>query len=186
MDIIISAIKNNYPVSNTSIKELTAKFKIQKLPRKHILIRSDVIDRNYYFVEKGLARSYSLVDGVEATSWFSKEGDITFSMMSAYYGKPGYEFVELLEDSILYSISIEELEALYKTNIEIANWSRILHQKAFLDLELRHIALATQTAKTRYNNFVKLYPDLMNRVNLGYIASYLGVTQVTLSRLRSC
>ena len=132
-----------------------------------------------------MTRSYCIINDKEETTWFSKAGEITFSMLSCYKNQPGYEYVDLLEDSIIYSIPIEQLNALYKTHIDIANWSRVVHQNAFLDLELRHIALATQSARERYENFIKDKSDLLLRVKLGYIASFLGITQVTLSRLRS-
>ena len=185
MEKIISSIRNVCPVSDSSIEALTRHMKLLKLPKKTVLIKSGEIDKNYYFIEKGITRSYCLIDGEETTTWFSTEGDVTFSMLSCYENKAGYEYVDLLEDAVIYSIPIHALNTLYETNIEIANWSRLLHQKAFLDLELRHIALITQSAKERYENFICEKADLFKRVNLGYIASFLGVTQVTLSRLRA-
>ena len=185
METIISSIKQMYPVSDTSIKLLTSKMEKAVFPKKHILIKGGIINKNYYFIEKGLTRSYCIIDGEETSTWFSKEGELAFSMLSCYENKPGFEYVDLLEDSVVYSISIDKLNELYKTNIEIANWSRIVHQKAFLDLEYRYIAMTTQSAKERYINFTKEKFDLFKRIKLGYIASFLGVTQVTLSRLRA-
>jgi len=185
MKQIRSSIKKLYPVNDWSLAQLTGQMTKLELPKKHILIRNGVVERNYYFIEKGLSRSYCLSDGKEVTSWFSQEGDITFSMLGSYQRKPGFECVELLEDSIIYAISVDSLNFLYENNHDIANWSRLLHQKAFLELELRHIAMISQTAKERYENFVKEKPSIYHRVNLGYIASFLGMTQVTLSRIRA-
>lgn len=186
MKNIIKKIKEVYDVSEESIQELTKLMcSSQLLPKGHLLIKSGVVERNYYFIEKGFARSFTLIDGKESTSWFSREGDVTFSMLSSYCNEPGYEYVDLLEDSLIYPVPIKELHALYERNIEIANWSRLIHQKAFLDLELRHISLATQTAEERLNHFIEERGYIYNRINLGYIASYLGMSQVTLSRLRA-
>ncbi len=185
MQTIISCIQKISPCKQSTIDLLTSKMTRHEFPKKHILIKSGIIDKNFYFIEKGLTRSYCIINGEEATSWFSQEGDITFSMLSCYENKPGYEYVDLLEDSIIYSISIQELNKLYFDNIEIANWSRLIHQKAFLDLELRHIALATQSATERYHNFLKERSGLVNRVKLSHIASFIGVSQVTLSRIRA-
>jgi CRP-like cAMP-binding protein len=185
MEAIISSIKSMYAVSDKSIELLVSKMKKHEFPKKHILIKGGVIDKNYYFIENGLTRSYCIIEGEETTTWFSKEGELAFSMLSCYENKPGFEYVDLLEDSIVYSIPVNELNKLYDSNIEIANWSRIVHQKAFLDLEYRHIAMTTQSAKERYINFTKDKSDLFKRIKLGYIASFLGVTQVTLSRLRA-
>ncbi|MFC5045513.1 Crp/Fnr family transcriptional regulator [Aquimarina hainanensis] len=185
MNTIIHSNKTAYPVSSSSIELLTSKMTKLELPKKHLLIEGGTLDKNYYFIEKGLTRSFIILDGEETTTWFSKEGELAFSMLSCYENRPGFEYVDLLEDSIIYAIPVQELNELYHTNIEIANWSRVIHQKAFLDLELRHIALATQSAKERYDHFVAEKSDIFQRIKLGYIASFLGVTQVTLSRLRS-
>ena len=100
-----------------------------ELPKKHLLIRGGVADRHVYFIEKGFCRSYCLHDGEEITIWFSREGDITFAMKDLYHNQPGYEYVELLEDCELYAIRIEDLNQIYETNIEIANWGRVIHQE---------------------------------------------------------
>jgi hypothetical protein len=121
MDQIISSIKQVNGMSNASIAQLTSQMKRHELLRKHILIKAGVVDRNYYFIEKGLTRSFCIIEGEEKTTWFSKEEDITFSMLSSYEEKPGYEFVDLLEDSIIDSIPVQSLNSLYKENIEIAN-----------------------------------------------------------------
>ena len=97
-----------------------------ELPKKHLLIHGGVSDRHVYFIEKGFCRSYCLRDGEEITIWFSREGDITFAMKDLYHNQPGYEYVELLEDCELYAIRIDELNQIYETNIEIANWGRII------------------------------------------------------------
>lgn len=185
MNQIISSIRKSYPMSDASIDELTYKMTRLELPKKYILIKSGVVERNYFFIEKGLTRSYCLFNGNEVTSWFSKEGEVTFSMLGSYHKKQGFENVDLLEDSVIYSLPVDVLNLLYETNIEIANWSRLLHQNAFLELELRHIAMVSQSAKERYENFIREKPAIMQRVNLGYIASFLGMSQVSLSRLRA-
>jgi len=79
-----------------------------------------------YLIEKGIARAYSVRGNKELTYWFGTEGDVAISYYSYISNKPGYETIELLEDSVLYSISLENLHALYSTNIEIANWGRKL------------------------------------------------------------
>ena len=158
-----------------------------KYPKKHILTSSFQKDKNFYFLEQGIARSFCVIDGKEATSWFSLEGDIVFSTNNFYGYIKGYEHekVQLLEDSLLYAIPVKVLETLYLTNIEIANWSRILHQEAFIMNEKRLISRLYHSAEERYCELLATRPELFRRVNLGYIASYLGISQVTLCHLRN-
>ena len=187
MENIRKALKSCSGMSDGSIDALFAHSAVLKLPKKHILTSSLQADKNFYFIEKGISRSYCVINGKEATSWFSKEGDIVFSTNN-FYGKiQGYEYemVQLLEDSVLYAIPVKALEALYLTNIEIANWSRIIHQRAFIKNEKRLLSRLYQSADERYRELLQTDAGLFRRVNLGYIASYLGISQVTLWRLRN-
>jgi len=182
---IITSIRNYYPISDESLNLLVEHFTVHHFPAKHLIIRAGVIDRNVYFIEKGLTRSYCLVDGDEHTTWFSKEGDITFGLLCLYHNTAGFEFVETVEPTIAYSIPINILNKLYDTNIEIANWSRVIHQECLLTLQCVRIDNLTMTAKERYNVLLKRFPDICQRVNLGYIASFLGISISTLSRIRA-
>ena len=174
-------------MSNSSINELFAHSSLLELPKKHILTSSFQNEKNFYFIEKGIARSYCVINDKELTSWFSTEGDIVFSTNNFYGNQQGYEYevVQLLENTVLYAVPIKDLEKLYQTNIEIANWSRILHQEAFIMNEKRLISRLYKSAEERYIELLQTRPDLFQRVNLGYIASFLGISQVTLCHLRN-
>lgn len=164
----------------------TSHFQPMKVTKKTILIRPLIKDENVYFIEKGIARSYNLINGREITSWFSQEGELIYSTNSFYGNIDGYENerVQVLEDSLLYYISITELEKLCAQYTDIANWLRLLHQKAFVEMERRFNCRLYMSAEERYNDFYNKRPDLFQRVNLGYIASYLGISHVTLWTLR--
>lgn len=103
---IIKSIKSYYPVSDESINQLVKYFTTHHFPAKHLIIRGGIIDRNVYLIEKGLTRSYCLVDGNEHTTWFSKEGDITFGLLCLYHNKAGFEYVETVEPVLAYFIPI--------------------------------------------------------------------------------
>lgn len=186
MDKIIKAINAIYQVSENTLKELTSCLRTIKIPKKTILIEPNKKNSNIYFIEKGIARSYCLIDGKEVTSWFSKEGELIYSTNSFYGRTEGYEneMVQILEDSLLYYIPIIELEKLCIDHADIANWLRILYQKAFVEMERRLIYRLYMSAEERYKDFSEKNPDLFQRVNLGYIASYLGMSHVTLCALR--
>lgn len=185
MEHLLHKIHEEFDVSEASVMKLRPLLSEKRFSKKHILIEPGKICAHYYFIEKGLARSYILSDGKEITNWFSKEGEITFSMMGSYYNKPAFKFVDLLEDCIFYVARVDALNNLLKSDVELSNWSRKLHQRGFLQLELRHIRLLTLSAKERYELFFRENPELHNRINLGHLASFLGMTQVTLSRIRA-
>lgn len=182
---IIKRIRELYPVSDEAVNMLAACFKKQTIPAKTIIIQAGKIDRNVYFIEKGITRSFSYCNGKEITSWFSMEGDATCSSFSLYRNQPGFEYVETLEETEVYIISTHKLNELYNKHIDLANWMRVLQQENFLQLQDRHLARLYLSGTERYKKMLKEFPNICNRVNLGYIASFLGVTLPSLSRIRA-
>ena len=127
-----------------------------------------------------------MVDGEEYTTSFGAEGCIVFSMDELYYNKKSEEYVETLEEVEAYRINIRDLKNLMETNLELCNWGRIIHQNEYRRLHRRsHKERLSLPAKERYEEFQKQFPEICKKVNLKYIASYLGITLSTLSRLRS-
>ena len=113
------------------------------------------------------------------------EGDVTCGSWDLYRKKAGFEYVETIEKTLAYSISIDKLNELYQLHIDIANWMRVLQQENFLLLQEMHINRLNLSVKERYKKLQQDFPNICNRVNLGYIASYLGTTLPTLSKIRS-
>lgn len=185
MTNIINEIKSLYPLSEDTIRTLRDKLVLCHFPKKYQLIEADKFCKAAYFIEKGITRSFWLVNGEEITTSFSAEGGIVFSMDELYYNKMSEEYVETLEDVVAYKILLADLLQLFQTNIELANWGRIIHQNEYRRLHRSHKERLTLPAKERYEEFKQQFPDICQRVQLGYIASYLGITLPTLSRLRA-
>ena len=161
MENIVRTIRVYYPVSDEALATLAHGFEKQVFPVKTLIIRAGQFDRQVHFIEKGMTRSYTLHDGKEVTTWFS------------------------MEETLVYSISIETLNELYKSDIDIANWMRVLQQENFLRLQDIHISRLNLSAYERYEKLMSECPALFHRVTLGHIASFLGITQQSLSRIRA-
>ena len=174
-----------YPLSTES--KLLLKKNIVEIssPKHNIIIRADKIEKNIYFIKKGIARTFSNIDDNEITFSFGKEGDTIASLKSYIANQEGYENIELLEDSELYELNTESLQNFFNENIEIANWGRKFAENEWIKAEERHISRQNGTATERYIELLENYPDLIQRVQLSHIASYLGITQVSLSRIRA-
>lgn len=174
-----------YPLTEKS--KLTLKENIVEVsfPKHQMIIRADKIEKNIYFIKKGIARTFSTIDDNEITFSFGKEGDTIASLKSYIVNQQGYENIELLEDCQLYELNTKSLQTLFSENIEIANWGRKFAEIELIKAEERLISRQFGTATERYTELLKNYPDLIQRVQLGYIASYLGITQVSLSRIRT-
>lgn len=128
MDKIISSITNILNIDDEILIKFLGYLHPMTVPKKTILIRPLITDENVYIIEKGIARSYIMINEKEVTSWFSKEGELIFSTNSFYGKTEGYENerVQILEDSLLYYIKISDLEELCFQHIEISNWLRLL------------------------------------------------------------
>lgn len=174
-----------YALPDAILRDLTVQLTEESHPKNHVLLREGRVEHKMYFIERGMARAFCYRDDREITFWFGAEGDVFFSYNSYVADKPGYESVELLEDSLLYSISYKAIRQLFDTRIELANWGRRLAEHELIKTESCFIGLQFQSAIDRYKNLLETNPALIQRVQLGYIASYLGVSQVTLSRIRA-
>ena len=185
MENIIRKIRTHYPVSDEALEALASLFERFVFPSKTIVIHAGKLDRKVYFIEKGITRSYVLHNGKQITTWFSKEGDAACGSWDLYHHKPGFEYVETLEETTAYSISVEQLDELYRSYIDLANWMRVLQQENFLRLQDMYIRRLNWSAQERYEHLTRECPELFQRANLGYIASFLGITQQSLSRIRA-
>ncbi len=174
-----------YPIPEAS--KLTLKECITEVrhSKGHILMRADTIETSIYFIRKGIVRAFADLSDNEITFWFGKEGDPVISMKSYIENQKGYEYIELLEDCELYELKTKKLQQLFNNDIDIANWGRKLAEKELIKTEERLISRQIRTATERYKDLVKDHSDFIQRVQLGYIASYLGITQVSLSRIRA-
>ena len=185
MENIIRKIRTHYPVSDEALEALVCLFERFVFPSKTIIIHAGKLDRKVYFIEKGITRSYVLHNGKQITTWFSKEGDAACGSWDLYRCTAGFEYVETLEETVAYAVSVEQLDGLYRSYIDLANWMRVLQQENFLRLQDMYIRRLNWSAQERYEHLTKECPELFQRVNLGYIASFLGITQQSLSRIRA-
>lgn len=182
---LVRTILDIYPISDSSIESMINDMEYLEVPKGHILLKASKVENYIYFLVKGIARAFSLINERELTFWFGQEGSIILSYNSYIHGKPGYENIELLEDSKLFKLSISKIQQLYLEHIEIANWGRKLAEFELLKTEELFISRQISSATERYRKLLRTQPELLQRVRLGLIASYLGVTQVSLSRIRS-
>ncbi|MGF1923649.1 MAG: Crp/Fnr family transcriptional regulator [Bacteroidia bacterium] len=185
MQKIIEKIQAIYPLTAVELELLLQAMKRVEFPKNHVIIRADRLERYVYIIEKGIARAYSDMDHQQTTFWFGQETDVILSYNSYINKQPGYENIELLEDSILYRIANSSLQEFYLKHIGLSNWGRKLAEQELIKTEQRLINRQFKTASERYLDLINHTPSLVKRVQLGHIASYLGITQVTLSRIRA-
>lgn len=185
MENTLHKIKSLYPLRETSLNKLIAILERKEFKKGMQILKADKVEKSVFFIEKGIARAYCDLPNQELTFWFGEEGDYIISAQSLINKLPGYETIELMEDCILYEINADELVALFESDLELANWSRKLAEQELLKLEERFIYRQFKTAVEVYEDLLQNSTSLLRRVPLKYIASYMGISQVTLSRIRA-
>jgi len=187
MEQLFNMLFGIYPMSEGLIHYLTRTLKLFEMDAKdYILKRGQICDR-IYFVEKGMVRCYyEDKEGKQTTKWFMDEGNVIVAVDSFFGREPSYESIQALEDCVLYGITYDELEAAYRRFIEFNFHGRVLTTKYYRLSEKRVDMFQRLDALERYEFTKKLQPGVVSRPSVRdtYLASYLGMTRETLSRLR--
>lgn len=150
-----------------------------------LLIRENSSSKNIFLVEKGLLRSFYFVKGKDVTAYFANDYNIIGAIDSIIKDKNSIYNIEALENSFVYLLKYQEMENYLDHNPKLERLVRQISQFLYYDLVQRMESMTFLTAKERYDNLISKYPSILNKASLGHIASYLGITQETLSRVRS-
>jgi signal-transduction protein with cAMP-binding, CBS, and nucleotidyltransferase domain len=185
MDSFLQAMSQFAKLDTESLDELSAISTRHEFPKGHILLQRNSICNYFYFIEKGLTRTFYIKDGKDITDWISTEGTFAVSLISFINREPDRRTIELLEPSVLYSIGHDDIEALCKQRHIIEHLVRQIVSFGLVQLQRKFDELHFSTAKQRYQNLMETNPTIIQRVPLGMVASFLGMTQETLSRIRS-
>jgi signal-transduction protein with cAMP-binding, CBS, and nucleotidyltransferase domain len=164
---------------------LASILKIEEVEKGQTLVKENSVCNYIYFIGEGLTRTYYYKDGKDVTDWISTEGTFACSIVSFITRNPDRRGIETLEDSTLFSLQYYELEQLYTKNHDIERLGRLIVSSGLVQLQQRFDDLHFATASERYKKIMDENPSLIQRVPLGMLASFLGVTQETLSRIRS-
>lgn len=141
--------------------------------------------KTIYFVLKGALRIYYFKDGTDITESFEFENSIVARVESLFSGKPSRKAIKAIEDTELVAINAYRLFELYDTRPELERLFRKIFEEAYVKTVSRIESLQFHTAEERYFNLLSDQPNVLKRVPLKHIASYLGITQVSLSRIRA-
>lgn len=182
---IKNIINNIYSLPEDSIQSLLTNVTKMIYPKGSHLIEAGVVESDIFFVAQGIVRAYIPMEGRNITFWIGTEGATVVSLKSYVNNEPGYETVECMENTIIYILKRSVLESLFLQDINIANWGRKFAEMEFLQTEERFIPLLFTTAAERYEELLKKQPHLFLRIPLECLASYLGITLVSLSRIRA-
>jgi len=184
-ELIDAFLEGHRPIlSSETMALLRTCLRVDTLPKRHVLIREQQTSAYVYLLTSGAARSYYLHDGTEVHTWFAFEGELAGSLRN-FSGLPSRETIELLEPSTVLVFDIKALKSLMSDNLEVAHFvhSAILEHALYLEDRIHRTHL--RSAKEKLSALLEHEPEILRRVPLTYIASYLGITRETLSRIRA-
>lgn len=167
------------------IEAIESKMQRLEFAKKHILLKKGKVCNHLYFIEKGLARNYFEEDDKELTNDIVLEGELLVSFASFISRQPSMDTIELLEDSVLYAIHYEDLQRLYEQFPVMERMGRLIAEHYYNSLAAKNYRLKFNNTTERYEHLFKTKIEIVRRVPIGIIASYLGMSIETLSRIRS-
>lgn len=178
-------VKNIYPISATVQEFMNQKTYPGHLNKGEYLVNAGGMCTGIYLIRKGILRSYIKEGAKEITTWISNEQELVTCITSFGLQQPARENIQALEDCDLTVLNLEDLQFLYENFPEANIVGRKLLEKYYRDAEERAFIARLMEATSKYKHFIATKSALLNRVPLKFIASYLGMTLETLSRIRS-
>lgn len=172
-------------LSKDAENAITAICSIVKIKKNQELQTIGQTCKTIYFIKSGIARIYYYKDGIDITESFAFENNIIARVESLFTGKPSRKAIQILEDSEIIAINAIELFKLYNTFPEIERLFRKIIEVAYVDTVNRIEGIQFHSAEERYISLIREEPTVLKKVPLKHIASYLGITQVSLSRIRA-
>ncbi|MFN4248858.1 MAG: Crp/Fnr family transcriptional regulator [Flavipsychrobacter sp.] len=185
-DHVIAAIESRYcKLQPDCIAALPMHFRPMQVSKETKLVKEGQYADKTYYIVKGCVRAYYVKDGKEITDWFAFENEFVCSIHSFFNNVPSPHYIEVLEDSLLLEISRDSAQQLSEAfhNFETLQKQVVVH--TLLKLQYRVEGLLFESAHNRYQNLLAYQPDITLRVPLTHIASHLGITLETLSRIRN-
>lgn len=183
MNELARYIQSQISISDDDVKMIVSKFSELDIGKGKHLVKKGQVVTSFFFIKKGGLRIYFNKDDKQVTGWLAFENEFFTELNSLKTGKPTYFNIEAIEDTTLLVIDKTQMELLYQTFPLWQQFGRQIWENAFLKVVEAILSYQTMTAEERYLALLQ-QSDILQRVPLKQLASYLGVTQTSLSRLR--
>ncbi len=181
---IIDFLQLNNNLPSDIIALFQSEVQNQTLKKGTQIIETGSRNKNVYFIEEGLTRMYYLKEDKSITHLFSDQHQLFTNIEVIYYDEPSYYNIECLEDCQLNIMNYDRIIELAQTHPILDQITRNLLFESLYRLSNRIRSIQFQSAEDRYKDLLNNYPEILQRTSLGHIASYLGISQSTLSVIR--
>lgn len=185
MDDLLNYIHHYTPLTKEAEQDVRLNFKEKAFKKGEILHQEGNTCRNIYFILQGTARTFYTAPNKDVTTWIYPEGHFVTAWHSFLSQQESYESVEALQDVQVAFISKITLDSLYQKHPVLESFGRKLAEQVIITLDAYSKGYMFLSAKEKYKNLLDMYPNIDQKANLGHIATMLGISQETLSRVRN-
>jgi CRP-like cAMP-binding protein len=182
---LIQFFYNSNLVSLSKAEEIAVHFEERQLLKNEFLLEEGKVSDEYFFLQAGFIRAFAIdIDGNAVTTNFCSDNQIVLEVSSFFNRSKSKENIQAITDCKGWSITYEQLNMLFHAMPEFREFGRSILVKGFTELKTRMLSMITETAEERYVQLLNTKPEIFQQVPLKYIASYLGITDTSLSRIR--
>ncbi len=184
MSLLFSRLQETSPLSASSVALLEDAWKVIDVPKGQFVLQEGTVCDHFYYLEKGAIRIFYYKGKREITEWLALDDSFFMSIASFFRRIPSQLNIETLEPSRIHIIHYDDLEALSNQHLDISRLWRIQITRSLIVSQKSMDSIKFETAEQRYDRLMEERPRIIQRVPLGHIASFLGISQETLSRIR--
>lgn len=182
---LIAFLRSTNLVSNSMASEIASRFTEERLAKHDFLLEQGKVANKYFFLEKGFMRSFAFnTNGDDITTNFYSGGQVVFEVSSFFQRTVSKENIQCLADCEGWYIDYEQLNDLFHSLPDFREFGRAILVRGFAALKTRMLSMITETAEERYAHLMRSNPEIFLHAPLKHIASYLGITDTSLSRIR--
>ncbi|SFH09823.1 Crp/Fnr family transcriptional regulator [Pedobacter insulae] len=185
MEQILEHFSRYIKLSDELTVEITKRIQIRSFKKGELVHDAEKVYNHSYFIQQGILRTYFYKEGKEVSEYFCSNGEWTNSPRSFMQRRLDHYYIDAIEDTLVFGIDIGNLGYLFDHFPEMERYARLSMGSVFGQILERIESMRFTTAKEKYEHFCSFYKAIYHRIPLGMVASYLGITQETLSRVRA-
>lgn len=184
-DKLIQFVQDLLPMNPARAEQLTEKFRAKKIAKNEFLLKEGAVCNASHFIEKGIIRSYAYdLKGNEVTTAFYSENTFASDLLSFFKRTAAKEYMQALTACETWYITYDDMQTSFHTIPEFREFGRLNIVNNYGVLKERMLSNLQEPAEQRYSDLINSNPEILQNVPLKYIASYLGIADTSLSRIR--
>jgi CRP-like cAMP-binding protein len=175
----------NLLFSSEELELIISGYQKKHIKKGEFIVNKGVVVNHYYLVDSGFLRSFVIdINGNEITTNFYSKTNMILEETSFFLRTPAKEYIQAVEDCVLWSKNFDTFQENFNASEKYRDWGRAHLSKNFFAFKQRSISMITETATDRYKNLLEHNPQVIKKASLKHIASFLGITDTSLSRIR--